>query len=62
MKSHLNRKAQNYEMVKGGFILSKNKFKTRKKNNKFRWLASDIIFKLLHTGCPIAHAERLDLY
>ena len=26
-----------------------------KKNNKLRWLASDINFKLLHTGCPIAH-------
>ena len=26
------------------------------KNNKLRWLASDINFKLLlHTGCPITH-------
>ena len=26
-------------------------------NNKLRWLASDINFKLLHTGCSIAHAN-----
>ena len=31
-------------------IPSKNKFKTQM-NNKLRWLASDINFKLLHTGC-----------
>ena len=32
---------QNYETVKGGRIPSKNKFKTHK-NNKLRWLPSDI--------------------
>ena len=26
-----------------------------KTNNKLRWLASDMNFKLLHTGCLIAH-------
>ena len=50
-------KFQNNETVKGGCITSKNKFKTRI-NNKLRWLTSDINFKLLHTGCPIAHALR----
>ena len=40
--------------VKGNYIPSKNKFKTQK-HNKLRWLASNINFKLLHTGCPIAH-------
>ena len=44
----------NYETVKGGCIPSKNMFKTQK-SNKLTWLASDINFKLLHTGCPIAH-------
>ena len=29
----------------------------QKKNAKFRWLASDINFKLLRTGCPIAHGS-----
>ena len=38
-----------------GCIPSKNKFKTQK-NNKLRWLASDIKFKILHTGCPIARS------
>ena len=47
-------KLQNYETVKGGCIPSNNKIKTHK-NNKLRWLASDINFKLLHTGCPIAN-------
>ena len=47
-------KFQNYETVKGGRIPSKNKFKTQK-NSKLRWLASDINFKLLRTGCPITH-------
>ena len=51
-------KLQNYETVKGGYIPSKNKFKTQK-NNKLRWLASDINFKLLHTECPIAHDSTL---
>ena len=37
--------------MKGGCIPSRNKLK----NNKFRWLATDINFKLLHTGCPITH-------
>ena len=46
-------KFENYETVKDGRIPSKDKFKD--KNNKLRWLASDINFKLLHTGCPIAH-------
>ena len=67
MESHLNRKNvalhlrwlntekfQNYETVKGGCIPSKDKFKAQR-NYKSRWLASDINFKLLHTGCPIAH-------
>ena len=48
-------KLQNYETVKGGCITSTNEFKTQI-NNKLRWLASVINFKLLHTGCPIAHA------
>ena len=48
---------QNYETVKGGCIPSKNNFKTQK-HNKVRWLASDINFKLIHTGCPIAHGLR----
>ena len=47
-------KFQNYETVKGGCTPSKYKFKTQR-NNKLRWLASDINFKLLSTGCPIAH-------
>ena len=40
--------------MKGGCIPGKNKFKTYI-NNKLRWLASDINFKLLHLRCPIAH-------
>ena len=59
MQSHhkvlTTEKFQNYEALKGGCILSKNKFNL--KNNKSRWLASDISFKLLHTGCPIAHGN-----
>ena len=43
-------KFQNYETVKGGCMPSENKFRTQK-NNKLRWLASDINFKLLHTEC-----------
>ena len=39
--------------MKGGCIPGKNKLKTQE-NNKLRWLTSDINFKLLHTGCPIA--------
>ena len=27
----------------------------KKKHSNLTWLASDINFKLLHTGCPIAH-------
>ena len=50
------RKFQNYETVKGGCIPSKNKFKTQK-YIKLMWLASDINFKRLHTGCSIAHEE-----
>ena len=37
-----------------GCIPSKYKFKTQK-YNKLRWLASDLNFKMLHTGCPNAH-------
>ena len=36
------------------YVWSKNKFK-RHKNNKLRWLASHINFKLLHTGWLFAH-------
>ena len=66
LQSHLNRKAgsapkvahyrknSNYETVKGGCITSKYKFKTQM-YNKVRWLASDLNFTLLHTGCPNAH-------
>ena len=28
--------------------------KYKKKNNELRWLTSDVNFKLLHIGCPIA--------
>ena len=42
--------------VKGGCIPSKNKFKTQI-NDKLRWLASDINFKLQHTGFPIADGK-----
>ena len=37
------RKFQNYETLKGDCIRSKNKFKTQK-NNKLRWLATNINF------------------
>ena len=50
-------KFQRYETVKGGCIPSKNKFEPQK-NNKLRWLASDINFKLLDTGYPFAHGPR----
>ena len=49
---------QNNETVKGGYVPSKNKFKNTK-NNKLRWLAADINFKLLHSGCPIARGKSL---
>ena len=49
-----------YETVKGGCFPSEYKFKTQK-YNKLRWLASDLNFKLLHTGCPNAHASNLAL-
>ena len=49
------RKILNYEAMKGGRTPSENKFKTQI-NNTLWWIASDINFKLLHTGCPIAHA------
>ena len=32
-----------------------------KTNNKSRWLASDVNFKLLHTGCLIALAYTLNI-
>ena len=48
-------KFQNNETMKVGCIPSKHKFKTQI-DNKLRLLASDVNFKLLHTGCPIAHA------
>ena len=35
---------------------NKNKFITQK-NNKLGWFATDIKFKLLHTGCPITHGS-----
>ena len=47
---------KNYETVKSRCIPSKNKLKTQM-NNKLRWLASDINFKLLHIGCPITHGH-----
>ena len=28
--------------------------------SELSWLASDIYFKLLHTGCPIAHSAEGD--
>ena len=31
------------------------KISSKHKNAKLRWLATDINFKLLHTGCPITH-------
>ena len=49
------RKFQNYETKTGGCIPSKNNIKTQK--TKSRWLASNITFKLLHTGCLIAHVK-----
>ena len=48
------RKVYNYETVTGGCVPSKIKFKTQK-SRKLRWLASDMNFKLLHIGCPVAH-------
>ena len=47
------RKIQHYKTMKGGFIQIKNMF--TRKNNKLRRLGTDIDFKLLHIGCPIAH-------
>ena len=49
------RKFSKLRNSKGGCIPSKNKFKTQI-NNKLRWLASDLNFKLLHTGCPVTLA------
>ena len=61
VQSHLTtEKFKSYETVKGGCIPSKNKFKTQK-NNKLRWLNSDINLKLLHTGCRIARGYTLQL-
>ena len=54
-------KFQNYVTVKGGCVPSKNKFKTQI-NNRLRWLASDINFKLLRTGCPIAHGTTFKFH
>ena len=54
MQSHLTENFQNYETVNGACIPNTYKFKTQI-DNKLRWFASDINFKLLHTGCPIAH-------
>ena len=48
------RKFQNYETVRGGCVYQA-KISSKHKNTKLRWLASDIYFKLLHIGCPIAH-------
>ena len=50
-------KFQNYETVKGACIPSKNNFKTQK-HIKLTWLVSDMNFKLLHIGCPIAHVQK----
>ena len=51
-------KFQNYETVQGGSIPCKKKFKT-KINTKLRWLTPDVNFKLLQTGCPIAHGNTM---
>ena len=39
--------------MKGGFFYLLM-ISSKHKNNNLRWLSSDINFKLLHTGCPIA--------
>ena len=52
LRWHTTEKIQNCKK-KGGCLLSENKFKAQK-DNKLRWLVSDIDFKLLHIGCPIA--------
>ena len=46
--------------VKGVCIPSKNKLKTQK-YTELRWLASEITFKLLNTGCSIDHAFYFNL-
>ena len=51
MQIYLNCKALNC-------IPSNNEFKTQN-TTKLRWLASDINFKLLHTGCPVDHGWSL---
>ena len=33
------------------------KMSSKHKKSKLKWLASGMNFKLLHIGCPIAHAE-----
>ena len=48
------------ETLRGGYVRSKNELKDTNKNNNLRWLATDINFKLLHIGCPIAHAATLN--
>ena len=51
-------KFRNYETVRGGCIPIKNRFKTQE-YNQLRWLASNMNFKLLHTGCPKAHEQTI---
>ena len=65
MQSHLNSlrfkvahysKFENYETVKGGCVPSKNKFK--EKNNKLRWLATDINFNCYTLGVLLLMAAQ----
>ena len=46
-------KFQNNETVK--VVVYQVKMSSKHKNKKLRWLESDVNFKLLHTGCRIAH-------
>ena len=46
-------KIQNYETMKGGYLYQVKKVQNTK---NIKLYTSDINFKLLYAGCPIAHA------
>ena len=62
VQSHLHLQLS-WLCTKGGSLLKKFKITKQltQNYNKIRWLASDLNFKLLHTGCPNAYAVIMGL-
>ena len=49
---------ENLKITKQGkVVVFQVKISSKQKHTKLGWFASDINFKPLHTGCPIAHGN-----